>query len=151
VTPEIVWPTPDPAQWAAWLQGALEHELAGELARVRTRQENNLRRELERVDDYFENYARELSERAVRSSNTEAKLKSADRLAAARAEHGRRRADQLARHEIHIHPHLDSLLLISEKAWRARVQAERLHRPQEVEALFIPRARRWELDDSLRI
>jgi hypothetical protein len=151
VTSEIVWPAPDPAQWGAWLQGALEHELGGELARVRTRQENNLRRELERVDDYFENYARELSERAVRSSNTDAKVKSADRLAAARAEHGRRRADQLTRHEIHVLPHLDSLLLIAEKAWRARVQAERPHRPQEVEALFVPRARRWALDESLRI
>jgi hypothetical protein len=126
------------------LQQALEQELAGDLARVRARQENSLRRELERVDDYFENYERELNARAARSSSQNARTKTTDRLAAAKAEHSRRRADQLARHEIRLHPHLDALLLVAENAWCARLRIERAHHAQEIEALFIPRARRWE-------
>ena len=141
---EIPWPAADPAHWNALLQQALEQELAGDLARVRARQENSLRRELERVDDYFENYERELNARAARSSSQNARTKTTDRLAAAKAEHSRRRADQLARHEIRLHPHLDALLLVAENAWCARLRIERAHHAQEIEALFIPRARRWE-------
>jgi len=64
---DIVWPAPDPARWRELLQRAFEGEVAGEVARVRVRQENSLRRELERIDDYFENYERELTARANRS------------------------------------------------------------------------------------
>jgi hypothetical protein len=115
---------------------------------VRARQENSLRRELERIDDYFENYEQELTARAKRSSNENTRTKTADRLAAAKAEHGRRRADQLARHEIHVHPHVDALLLVAEKAWRAQLQVEQAHQPQTMDALFVPRSRRWELDSQ---
>jgi hypothetical protein len=51
----------------------------------------------------------------------------------------------LARHEIRVHPHFDALLLIAEKAWRVRLDTERSHRPQELEALFVPRSRQWRL------
>jgi hypothetical protein len=142
---DILWPALDPARWRELLQRAFEGEVAGEVARVRARQENSLRRELERIDDYFENYERELTARAKRSSNENAKMKTADRLAAARAEHERRRADQLARHEIRVQPHVDALLLVGEKAWRVRLQVERAHQAQTLDALFIPRSRRWEL------
>ena len=140
---DVRWPVPDPARWHALLRTALEHELAEDLAAIRTRQEHYLRRELARIDDYFENYERELTARAVRSSRESGKVKTADRLAAAQAEHARRRADQVARHEIRVHLHLDALLLVAEPAWRARLQLERAHRPETVEALLVPRARRW--------
>jgi hypothetical protein len=137
------WPKPDPAGWSALLGRGLELELAGELAGIRARQENRLRRELERVDDYFENYQRELAERASRSGN--ARVKMADRLRAAKAEHSRHRADQVARHEIVVVPHLDALLLVAEPAWRATVHVDRVHQPtSDISALFVPRARRWE-------
>jgi hypothetical protein len=147
-TAGIVWPAHDPARWRELLQLALEIEVAGEVARVRARQENSLRRELERIDDYFENYQQELAARAKRSSNENARTKTADRLAAAKAEHGRRRADQLARHEIHVHPHMDALLLVAEKAWRAQLQVQQARQPQTIDALFVPRSRRWELDPA---
>ena len=137
------WPAPEPAGWQGFLRTALEADLAGELAGIRARQENYLCRELERIDDYFENYERELAARAGRSSNQSAKLKTADRLAAAKVEHARRRADQVARHEIRVQPHLDALLLVSEPAWRATLVPERAHLPQTVDARFVPRARRW--------
>ena len=147
-TPEIIWPATDPAAWRALLQRAFEHELAGEITRIRARQEHSLRRELERIDDYFENYARELSARTVRTVNTPAKVKSADRLAAAKAEHARRRADQVARHEIRIQPHLEALLLVAERAWRAKLFVARSHCARTLEAMFVPRSRKWECTDA---
>jgi hypothetical protein len=145
-TAEIIWPALHPARWRELLQLALENEVAGEVARVRARQENSLRRELERIDDYFENYEQELTARTKRSSKENARTKTADRLAAAKAEHGRRRADQLARHEIHVHPHVGALLLVAEKAWRAQLQVQQARQPQTIDALFVPRSRRWALD-----
>jgi hypothetical protein len=137
------WPAPEPARWQSFLRAALEEDLALELAAVRARQENYLRRELDRIDDYFAGYEHELTARAARSTSQNTKVKTADRLAAAKAEHTRRRADQLARHEIRVHPHLDALLLVAEPAWRGVVQVERAHVAQRVEALFVPRARKW--------
>ncbi|MEI6390096.1 MAG: hypothetical protein WCT12_03235 [Verrucomicrobiota bacterium] len=139
----LVWPTAEPAEWQALLQAAIEADLAGQLAAIRTRQESYLRRELDRIDSYFEHYEQELSARATRSSSESAKLKTADRLTAAKAEHTRRRADQVARHEIRVQPHLDALLLVAEPAWRASLQVELAHQVQTLEARFVPRARRW--------
>jgi hypothetical protein len=113
---------------------------------IRARQESSLRRELERIDEYFENYQRELTTRAARSSSESAKVKTKDRLAAARAEHERRRADQLARHQIRVVPHLDGLLLIAERAWRTELSVAQSHQPQTLQALFVPRLRRWKLN-----
>lgn len=138
-----VWPEADLARWGELLPGALELDLASELSTIRARQENSLRRELDRIDDYFENYARELASRARHTSSENAKLKNDDRLAVARAEHARRRADQLARHEIRIVPHFDALLLVAEPAWRCRLEVERAHCPQTIETVFVPRLRRW--------
>jgi hypothetical protein len=140
---EISWPTPEPARWRDFLREALERELAADLAAIRVRQELHLRRELDRVDDYFEHYEQELAARAARSGKETVKLKSAERLAAAQAEHARRRADQVARHEIRACAHLDALLLIAEPAWRAQLAVTRAHEPRTLEALFVPRARRW--------
>jgi hypothetical protein len=143
---DISWPAADPTRWHALLRAALEADLAEEIASIRLRQENSLRRELDRIDDYFESYENELAARACSTRET-TKLKTADRLAAARAEHARRRADQVARHEIRIHPNFDALLVIAEPAWRASLQVERNHQPQSTHAVLVPRARRWVLDD----
>jgi hypothetical protein len=139
----LVWPPLEPARWNELLTRALQVDLADELAAIRTRQENYLRRELDRIDDYFENYERELNARAAHSSSETAKAKLADRLAAARGEHARRRADQVARHEIRVRPHPDALLLIAEPAWRATLEVEAAHQFQALDALFVPRCRRW--------
>ncbi len=144
--PPLSWPTPDLASWSALLQGALLGDLADELAGIRARQEQRLRRELDRIDAYFETYAAELSARASRSATVAAKTP--DRLAATRAEHARHRADQVTRHEITVHPHLDGLLLVAEPAWCAPLHVERAHRaPGTPVARYVPRARRWVLTE----
>jgi hypothetical protein len=139
----IEWPALDPAHLRALLTAALAGEVADDLNAIRARQVNYLRRELERVDDYFLNYERELSERAGRTRNENTKLKADERLAAARAEHQRRRADQVQRHEIRVLPHFDALLLVAEPAWRATISVTRHTGIESAPALFIPRLRRW--------
>lgn len=139
----IQWPGLDVACCREWLKRALAEEIAGDLATIRARQEKNLRRELERIDDYFESYERELSERAERTRSGSTKLKASERLAAARAEHQRRRTDQVQRHEICVLPHFDALLVVAEPAWRATVVVTRHKATEPVSALFIPRLRRW--------
>ena len=143
---ELVWPAPEPVRWREFLRGALEQELTTDLAVIRARQERYLRRELDRVDDYFEHYEQELAARATRATRRgkeTVQLKTDDRLAAAKAEHTRRRADQVARHEIRACAHLEALLLIAEPAWGTRLNVEQNHRPQTRTARFVPRARRW--------
>ncbi len=98
---------------------------------------------MDRIDEYFQSYERELTARAARSTSQSAKLKTADRLAAARAEHTRRRADQVARHEIRVQPQIDALLLTAEPAWSAAIQVDAARQTQTLEARFVPRARRW--------
>jgi len=144
---DLAWPTPQPARWREFLHSALEQELTADLAVIRARQELYLRRELDRVDDYFGHYEQELADRAARSGKENTKLKTTERLAAAKAEHARRRSDQVARHEIRAHAHLEALLLIAEPAWRVNVAVELAHRPRTQAALFAPRARRWFLSD----
>jgi hypothetical protein len=140
---DILWPAAEPERWMTFLRAALETDLADDLAAIRARQENYLRRELDRIDEYFQSYERELTARAARSTSQSAKLKTADRLAAAKAEHSRRRADQVARHEIRVQPQIDALLLAAEPAWSATIQVEAARQTQNLEARFVPRARRW--------
>lgn len=142
VNAALAWPTPDPARWSELLHRALEQDLTQEVAGIRARQEQHLRRELNRIDEYFENYTAELTVRARRGDPA----KAADRLAATKAEHARHRADQVSRHEIAVHPHLDALLLVAEPAWRAQVQVDRAHSSQTISARFVPRARQWALE-----
>lgn len=141
---DLVWPSVPPDIFHRFISDAVELEMTDELASIRARQENYLRRELDRIDDYFQTYAAELSARA-KSAGSSAKLKSADRLAAAQAEHARRREDQLKRHEIRIIPHLDAVLLVAEHAWQTQVSFHEHNQPRTVEAIFNPRARRWRL------
>ena len=114
-----------------------------DLAQIRQRQENCLRRELDRVDDYFANYIKELTDRVVRSRSAETKTKLADRRRAAQAEHDRRRQDQVRRHEIRILPHVDALLLLAEPAWTATFLTSEHGEPRRQVALWLPRTRRW--------
>lgn len=137
------WLPAQPLAWQGHLQRALEKDLEADLARIRSRQENQLRRELERVDDYFENYIRELAERAGRSRSAEIKAKLADRRQAALAEHQRRRLDQVQRHEIRIIPHLDTLLLLAEPAWELSLLLADHGESRRQSALWLPRTRRW--------
>ena len=137
------WPAPAPDAWQTHLQPALEQDLETDLAQIRQRQENYLRRELERVDDYFANYIKELTDRVARSRSVETKAKLAERRAAARAEHERRRQDQVRRHEIRIIPHVDALLLLAEPAWTATVLVSEHGEPHRQSAIWLPRTRRW--------
>ena len=141
---QAVWPAPAPGNWGDFLRRALETDLTETLSAIRRRQEQYLKRELDRIDDYFRNYERELSARSRRASSDSSKLKTAERLAAAKTEHARRRADQIARHEIRICPHVDELLLVAEPAWSASLSVEHGRETRAIEAAqFVPRARRW--------
>ena len=140
---DLEWPQPDPPAWEPLLKSALERELAAELEPIRVRQENYLRRELERIDTYFEHYEQELRARHTRPLRGEAKIKLKDRLAAAEAEHARRRQDQVQRHEIRILPHLDALMIVAEPAWAATVSFVQQNEVKTQSALFVPRSRRW--------
>jgi len=143
VNASVTWPALDATRCRELLAATLTEEMAEDLAAIRARQENYLRRELDRVDAYFENYERELGERVARSRNENTKLKADQRLAAARAEHQQRRADQVQRHEIRVLPHIDALLLVAEPAWRADLFTTQHHEARTVSALFIPRSRHW--------
>lgn len=140
---EIKWPPTELMLWRQFLRAAVEEDLAFDLATIRERQAEHLRRELDRIDHYFEHYEQELTARAIHSGNEKTKLKSAERLAAAKAEHSRRRADQVARHEIHTRVHFEALLLTAESAWQADLHVEIAHEPTKLSARFVPRARRW--------
>lgn len=139
----VEWPQPTTNRLKELLSQALSEELESELSAIRGRQENYLRRELERVDDYFANYEREVHERAARSRTETTKLKSVERLAAAQAEHARRRADQVQRHAIRVVPYFDALLLLAEPAWKARVTVSRPNEVRAHDAVFVPRNRKW--------
>jgi hypothetical protein len=140
---DVPWPTPEPARWSDLMRRALEQDLAPELGQIRLRQENSLARELDRLDSYFEHYAAELTGRARRTAKEAVRIKTSERLAAAKAEHARRRADQVTRHEIRIRVQFDALVLIAEPAWRVELQVEHQHQQQTRDAIFVPRARRW--------
>src|SRR5213083_3740804 len=137
----LSWPALDLAHWQERIAAALKEDLTDDLARIRARQANCLRRELNRIDDYFENYERELQQRAGRTRSRDAQSKLEQRLAAARFEHDRRRSDQVQRHEIRVIPHLDGLLLVAEPAWAAIVSWDEHHQDRSVAAGFLPRAR----------
>ena len=140
--PEVEWPSTQLSLWWPLLCRVIEQEMQSEVEPVRARQGQYLRRELERLDDYFAHYEQELSQRATRGGAASS-AKSAERLEAARAEHARRRLDQLARHEIRVQPHVDALLLSSEFAWQASLELEEQRESLVINASFVPRARRW--------
>jgi hypothetical protein len=139
----IAWPSPSQSPWWEGMQTLLMEELAGALSAIRIRQEHYLRRELDRIDDYFDQYQKELKQRGNRSTSDSARIKTDERLAAAQAEHARRREDQVQRHEIRVVPHLDALLLLAEPAWRASVGFVETSEAHEAPATFVPRTRRW--------
>jgi|GEM_PF-1063502 len=140
---DMEWPARDPARFRRLVMASIEEELGDSLALIRTRQDAYLRRELERIDTYFEGYAEELTQRAARTRSDDARLKAGDRLAAAQAEHLRRRHDQIHRHEIRVFPRLDALTLIAEPAWDCSInQAARGDRDAE-HVRFVPRLRKW--------
>jgi len=142
---EIPWPELDESRTQKHLVATLTTELEPELTVVRARQQRHLSREIQRIDDYFSTYEKELRGRRIRGgANPEAARKSLeDRVTAAKAEHQRRRSDQLDRHAIRVKPHVDALLLIAERAWSttAALQVGRDRRTEPV--LYVPHARQW--------
>lgn len=141
---DLQWPELPPGSMSEFLSSAITLELTEELAGIRARQENYLRRELDRIDDYFDHYEAELAAREKRGGSS-AKLKAADRLAAAKAEHARRRDDQVRRHEIRVIPHVDAMLLIAERAWQAPVNYHERNQACTAEAIFHSRTRHWRM------
>lgn len=147
--PAVAWPKLDPGAIQTLLLAAMAQELEDGLASIRVRQEAYLRRELQRIDDYFEGYAAELTQRATRTRSEESRLKADARLAAAKAEHDRRRKDQIQRHEIRVLPHLDALVLIAEPAWDITINLGGGRGENGSEsARFVPRLRRWFRTDT---
>jgi hypothetical protein len=140
---------PEPVPWPAvdlspdWLGPILESEAASELDQIRARQQNYLQKELDRIESYFSNYERELTQRQQRAQAPASIEKLGQRLAAARAEHERRRQDQIQRHEIQLIPHLDAVLLVAEPAWETTVSDLRERREHEHHGRFVARNRRW--------
>jgi hypothetical protein len=141
--PHLTWPALSLSQIGDRLGQAVREELEPDLVSIRERQQKYLGRELERVDTYFANYEKELIERERRARASTSKLQAADRLAAAKTEHARRRQDQIHRHEIRVMAHTDALLLMAEPAWQGQVAFIEKGSPKEAVALFLPRCRRW--------
>lgn len=140
------WPEIDREWLAARVNSALTAELAPDLDAIKRRQEHYLRRELARVDGYFEHYAQELEARRQRQRKEETVVRYGQRIEAARAEHQRRRADQIERHAIRVMPRVDGLLLLAEPAFATRVEWRAGHEHHSAGAVFLPRARRWFCD-----
>jgi hypothetical protein len=138
----VPWPAVNAARWWHLLSLAIQSELSAEIETTRARQEQYLQRELQRIDEYFAQYEKELTRRGSRGAAA-ASGKTDERLAAARSEHARRRSDQVARHEIRVQPHVDTLLLVAERAWEAVVEVEEQRAARPIAANFVPRARRW--------
>lgn len=144
---DIPWPEPDPITFSDHLAAALSTDLEPELEDVRARQQRHLTREIQRIDEYFANYERELRSRRIRGGGdpTTARKNLEERIAAAKAEHRRRRLDQLDRHAIRITPHVDALLLVAEPAWATRVAIQDGREQQTHSAVYIPHTRQWHL------
>jgi hypothetical protein len=139
---EIEWPRVAPTQWWPLLRRQIESGMGPEIEAVRLREQQYLQREIERLDDYFMHYEQELTQRMSRSG-TASSAKAAERLAAARAEHARRRLDQVARHEIRVLSHLDAIMLTAEPCWLAKLEVEEQRATRVLSASFVPRARGW--------
>ena len=136
---DIPWPALKDMHGDLLSPKVLEGELAATLGSIRRRQELHLQRELARIDQYFQNYSNELKSRKARAGST----KLEERLAAAGREHQRHRQDQVARHEIVVHPHVDTALLIAEPAFQATISVKQAQEMHLHTALLIPRSRRW--------
>jgi len=139
---EISWPSLGPLQYWLLLAKSIEAELGPEIEAIRARQTQYLQREIQRIDDYFSEYECELARRVSRRDRAN-KARTDQRLAAARAEHARRRSDQAARHEVRLVPYVDVLLLVSEPAWEITVNHEEQRVFRSISATFVPRARKW--------
>lgn len=144
---DVPWPELDLVTLPEHLAAALSANLEPELEDVRARQQRHLTRELQRIDEYFANYERELRGRRIRGGADAATARKnvEERVAAAKAEHRRRRLDQLDRHAIRITPHVDALLLVAEPAWATRVAVPHGREQQTRSALFVPFTRQWHL------
>lgn len=138
---DLQWPGME-SSWLPLLRKQVEEELRPDIDAMRLRQQQYLQREIERIDSYFAHYEEELTRRGSRGGSAST-IKMTERLAAARAEHHRRRLDQVARHEICVQAQMDALLLVAEPCWRASVEVEEQRAAQAISATFVPRTRRW--------
>ncbi len=142
-------PVPSEIPWSRWsdcgvteiVRQALRDDIQTDLKAIQARQRRYLERELDRIDQYFRDYTRELRQRQTRQRRQESQSRYQERIDAAKAEHERRRQDQVQRHEIHVYPHIDALIFLAEPAWRAEIVAPREETRRT--ARFLPRNRRW--------
>ena len=141
--PAPEWPELDSATLGQWVANSLGADMAQELGAIKARQQRYLHRELVRIETYFTQYEAELTERLGRQRKAESKLRYEQRLQAAKADHQRKCAEQIARHAIRIVPHLDGCLLLAEPAFRTRVHWLAGGAVHEIPAVFVPRIRRW--------
>mgnify|MGYP000381771108 CR=1 FL=1 len=141
--PAVDWPVDGAGVLGPALLRAVESDHAAEIAALRQRQQRSLERELRRVNDYFSGYIRELEERASRKRTESTRADYAARVAAARAEHERRIADQVGRHGIRVVPAIDSVLWLAERAWEVEVTVRERRETRSGAHRYVPRLRRW--------
>jgi hypothetical protein len=112
------WNIPVPFNWPQFRQdecrkallAALELEAGATVKSVKDRQSKYLQRELATVDRYYDDYSEALARRLNRTRSDAGRSKMEERLKAAQLEHHIRRIDQIKRHEIRVHAHVDALL-----------------------------------------
>jgi hypothetical protein len=144
----IDWPKLNPEQCRTGLLAALEREALPAVKSIRDRQLQYLQRELATVDRFYRDYEENLASRLNRSRSDSGRAKMQERLEAARQEHQIRRIDQIKRHEIRVNAHVDALLIIAEPSYRTRIQYVCQRREHQCNALWVPRARSWVVEDE---
>lgn len=153
------WSDPAPFDWPEFRQeecrkvllAALGREAGATVKSVKDRQSKYLQRELATVDRYYADYAGALAGRLIRTRSEAGRSKMQERLEAAKLEHQIRRIDQIKRHEIHVHAHVDALLMVAEPAHKTQVHYVQERQERQQIALWIPRMRSWSLDRSQNV
>jgi hypothetical protein len=148
------WNNPVPFNWPQFRQdecrkallAALEQEAGATVKSVKDRQSKYLQRELATVDRYYDDYSEALARRLNRTRSDAGRSKMEERLKAAQLEHHIRRIDQIKRHEIRVHAHVDALLMVAEPAHKTQVRYVHERQERQQDALWIPRIRSWSLD-----
>lgn len=141
---EICWPDFSIKQQDELLRHVLGG-IHGDIAPVLSRQQKYLEKELRRIDHYFAGQVSELESRRSGRGSKQGSAKIDERIAATRAEHTRRREDQVQRHEVVVLPHVDAVVCVAERAWRSRVRVLRGRAAAADDGVFVfvPRLRRW--------
>jgi len=142
---EILWPECSPDEQNKTLRQLLEG-IRDDIGPVLGRQQKYLEKELRRIDLYFTRQIAELKSRARPTGAAKSvHTKIDERIDATRAEHARRREDQVQRHEVVVVPHVDAVTCVAEPAWQCNVRLAKNRGPALADGMFVfvPRLRRW--------